>query len=57
VGLCISFYLLKDEAFRETVMLGSGLQAEQSIINSVRDWLYHQMGLKAVIGWQVLWMS
>ena len=50
VGLCICHRLLLGEASQETVMLGSCLQAEQSIINSVRAWLSH-------MGWVSSWGS
>ena len=38
-GLCICFHPRLDEAFWESVMLDSCLQAQQSIINSVRGWI------------------
>jgi hypothetical protein len=48
VGFNISFYLLLDKIYQEIAMLGSCLQALQSIINSV--WgllaLSHEMGLE-----------
>ena len=48
VDICICFPLLLDEAFQQTTMLGSCLQAQQSIINNARGWMSfsHGMGLK-----------
>jgi hypothetical protein len=52
VGVCICLHLLPDEASQGTVMLGSCLQAQQSVINSVRGWRSHMDGSQvgAVIG-------
>jgi hypothetical protein len=48
------FHQLLDEASQKTVMLGSRLQAQQSIINSVRGWFslsWDGSQVGAVIGW------
>jgi hypothetical protein len=53
VGLCVCLNALLDETSQETVMLGSCLQAQQRIINSVRvgslPWDGSHLG--PVIGW------
>jgi hypothetical protein len=54
VGLCICFHKQLDEASQETVMLGSCLQAQQSIICSVRDWLSY-MGCMS--SWVSHWLA
>ena len=47
MGLCICFHPLLDEASQETVMLGSCMQAQQSIADSVKELaLSHGVGLK-----------
>lgn len=54
---CGSLYLFTsavDEAFQETVMIGSILQAEQSIMNNIRDWLSH-MG--CISSWYIHWLD
>ena len=39
MALCICFYQLLDEGYQKTVIQGSCLESEQSIINIVRGWL------------------
>ena len=55
IGLCICFYLLLDEAFLNTVMPVSCLQAQHSIIHSVMGWLSPMWGsqMRPGIVWPV----
>lgn len=41
LGICICFCLLVNDSAQETVLIGFCLQAEQSIISSIRSWLSH----------------
>ena len=54
VGLCICCSQLLGGVSQRTVMLGSCLQAQQSIINSVRDWC---LPMGWVSSWAGHWLA